>query len=90
MFRAELINDYERLNNPYFKLLFNNSLYICFRQDYDLMKNWMEKSLKLEGIKLYSWFDESIDKDIIIYNDDTHIEAWYKLILGNKNYIQSY
>jgi hypothetical protein len=84
MFRAKLINDYERLDNSIFELSLNNSLYICFRRHPDLMKNWIEKSQTLEGTKLYSWFDESIDKEIIVY-DDVHIEDWYKLISGNEN-----
>jgi hypothetical protein len=49
------------------------------------MKNWIEKSQKLKGTKLYSWFDESVDKENIIYYDDVHINAWYKLISGNEN-----
>ncbi|PKY61368.1 hypothetical protein RhiirA4_486244, partial [Rhizophagus irregularis] len=86
MFRAELINDYEQLDNPFFsKRIYNNSLYICFCQDSDLMKNWIEKSQKLGGTKLYSWFKESIDKENIIY-DDVHIKAWYKLISGNGSF----
>lgn len=84
LFRAELIHYYESLDIPYFrKLLYNDSLYICFYRDSDLMKNWIEKSQKLEGTKLYSWFIEIVEKENIKF--DENIEAWYKLISGNEN-----
>ncbi|EXX54661.1 uncharacterized protein OCT59_023674 [Rhizophagus irregularis] len=82
LFREELIHDYESLDNPYLnKLLYNDSLYICFHRDSDLIKNWIEKSHKLEETKLYSWFKESMDEGNIKF-DDENIEAWYKLISG--------
>ncbi|GBB89658.1 hypothetical protein RclHR1_16410004 [Rhizophagus clarus] len=79
-FRVELINDYERLDNPFFKFLYDEPSYVFFRRDPDLMKNWIEKSQKLEGTKLYSWFHESIDKEIVIFDDN--IKDWYKFISG--------
>ncbi|GES90904.1 hypothetical protein GLOIN_2v1881080 [Rhizophagus clarus] len=85
IYRSDLINDYERLNNPFFsESLSNNSPYICYYRDPELMKKWIKRSQELKDIKLYSWFNENIDKENIIY-DDAQITAWYKLISGNEN-----
>ncbi|GES90897.1 hypothetical protein GLOIN_2v1484628 [Rhizophagus clarus] len=60
MFRAELIDEYERFDNSLFrKLLHNNSSYICFYQNPDIMENWMNKTEKSSKTKLYSWFNEN-------------------------------
>ncbi|PKC01468.1 hypothetical protein RhiirA5_504596 [Rhizophagus irregularis] len=86
VYRSELIDDYERLNNPFFsESLYNNSPYICYYRDPDLMKKWIKKSQELKDTKLYSWFNESIDKENIIYDDEVQIKAWYKLISDNEN-----
>lgn len=45
------------------------------------MKKWIKKSQGLKDTKLYSWFNESIDKE----NNEVQITALYKLISGNKN-----
>ncbi|CAG8715623.1 5429_t:CDS:10, partial [Rhizophagus irregularis] len=87
IFRSELINDYERLNvdNPFFGESLNDNLqspYICFRQDPDLMKRWKKKSRELKTKKLYSWFNESADKEKITFD----INLWYEaLISGNED-----
>ncbi|PKC56058.1 hypothetical protein RhiirA1_474577 [Rhizophagus irregularis] len=62
-FRAGLIDDYERLDNSFFrKLLHSNSPYICFHQNPDIMEKWTTKTeKKFKDIKLYSLFDD--DKD---------------------------
>ncbi|PKK62825.1 hypothetical protein RhiirC2_789785 [Rhizophagus irregularis] len=62
-FRAELIDEYERLDNSFFtKLLHSNSPYICFHQNHDIMEKWIKKTKKkFKDIKLYSLFDD--DKD---------------------------
>ncbi|CAG8718670.1 7539_t:CDS:10 [Rhizophagus irregularis] len=86
VYRSELIDDYERLNNPFFsESLYNNSPYICYYRDPDLMKKWIKKSQELKDTKLYSWFNESVDKENIIYDDEVQIKAWYKLISDNEN-----
>ncbi|GBC02301.1 hypothetical protein RclHR1_04550008 [Rhizophagus clarus] len=86
MFRNELIYDYERLDNPLLssKSIINNSLYICFNRDSDSMKSWIEKCDKIKETTLYSWFNESVDKDIIVY-DKVHIKEWYARISGDEN-----
>ncbi|UZO03349.1 uncharacterized protein OCT59_023756 [Rhizophagus irregularis] len=66
MYRAELIDDFERLDGP----SLYNSPYICFRQDPELMKKWISKSQEIKETKLYSWFNESIDKNKINYDND--------------------
>ncbi|CAB4379757.1 unnamed protein product [Rhizophagus irregularis] len=87
IFRSELINDYVRLNvdNPFFGESLNDNLqspYICFRQDPDLMKRWKKKSRELKTKKLYSWFNESADKEKITFD----IKLWYEaLISGNED-----
>ncbi|GES88068.1 hypothetical protein GLOIN_2v1845873 [Rhizophagus clarus] len=86
-YRAELINDFERLDIPFDdKPSHYNSPYICFHyQDTELMKKWMKKSQELRKTKLYSWFDESVDKGKITC-DNEDIESWYEaLILSNEN-----
>ncbi|RGB25607.1 hypothetical protein C1646_771484 [Rhizophagus diaphanus] len=89
IYRSELIDDYERLNNPFFSESYNNSPYICYYRDPDLMKKWIKKSQELKDTKLYSWFNESIDKENIIYDDEAQIKAWYKLISDNENHQDS-
>jgi hypothetical protein len=85
IYRAELINDFERLDVPFDKPSPYNSPYICFHQDPELMKKWMKKSQELRGTKLYSWFNENIDKKGITY-DDENIKSWYEtLISSNEN-----
>jgi hypothetical protein len=86
-FREELIDDYERLDNPFFsESLHNNSQYICFYRNPDLMKKWLTKSHKLRETKLYSWFNESVDKENITFDDGVDINLWYEtLISGNEN-----
>ncbi|CAB4379736.1 unnamed protein product [Rhizophagus irregularis] len=85
MYRAELINDFERLDISYHSLTFYNSPYICFHQDPELMKKWMKKSQEFRETKLYSWFNESVDKEIITY-DNEDIKSWYEaLIMNNEN-----
>jgi hypothetical protein len=89
MYRVELIDDFERLDRP----SLYNSPYICFRQDPDLMKKWMNKSQELKETKLYSWFNESIDKEKLTY-DDEDIKSWYKTwyrppITSNENQVSS-
>ncbi|CAB4446858.1 unnamed protein product [Rhizophagus irregularis] len=66
MYRAELIDDFERLDGP----SLYNSPYICFRQNPELMKKWISKSQEIKETKLYSWFNESIDKNKINYDND--------------------
>ncbi|CAB5346731.1 unnamed protein product [Rhizophagus irregularis] len=63
-FRAGLIDEYERLDNSFFrKLLHSNSPYICFHQNHDIMEKWIEKTeKKFKDIKLYSLFDDDKDK----------------------------
>ncbi|UZO08953.1 uncharacterized protein OCT59_029195 [Rhizophagus irregularis] len=82
MYRKELIDDFEKLDIPYNKLY--DSPYICYLQDPQLMKKWMEKSKELGKIKLYSLFEESVDKENITYDKD-NMASWYELILSNKN-----
>ncbi|PKY49878.1 hypothetical protein RhiirA4_466028 [Rhizophagus irregularis] len=86
MYRVELINDYERLNDPFFSVLLNNnSPYICFYQNPDLMKKWITKSQELKDIKLYSWYNENVDKEEITFDDENDtINLWYALITGDK------
>ncbi|GES88076.1 hypothetical protein GLOIN_2v1881093 [Rhizophagus clarus] len=79
MYRAELINDFERLD-VHFTL--NNSPYICFHQDPELMEKWMKKSQELRETKLYSWFSESVDKESITY-DNGNILSWYEALISN-------
>ncbi|PKB99373.1 hypothetical protein RhiirA5_429817 [Rhizophagus irregularis] len=86
MYRTELIDDFERLDKP----SFYNSPYICYLQDPNLMKRWIEKSQKLRESKLYSWFDESVDKNSVskenrTYYDKVNFTSWYELISGSKN-----
>ncbi|POG63515.1 hypothetical protein GLOIN_2v1484628 [Rhizophagus irregularis DAOM 181602=DAOM 197198] len=46
-FRAELIDEYERLDNSFFrKLLHSNSPYICFHQNHDITEKWIKKTKK--------------------------------------------
>ncbi|CAB4379737.1 unnamed protein product [Rhizophagus irregularis] len=79
LFRTDLIHDYE---STHYSKLNNGPLYICFDRDSDLIKNWIDKSHKLEGTKLYSWFnDDSMDEENIKF-DDENSEDWYKLISG--------
>ncbi|CAB4379754.1 unnamed protein product [Rhizophagus irregularis] len=87
MYRVELINDYERLNDPFFSVSLNNkSSYICFYRNPDLMKKWITKSQELKDIKLYSWYNENVDKEVITFdNENDTINLWYALITGNKN-----
>jgi hypothetical protein len=85
MYRAELINDFERMNVTFNDHTFYNSPYICFHQDPELMKKWMKKSQELRKTKLYSWFNESVDKEKITY-DNGDIDSWYEtLILDKEN-----
>ncbi|CAG8544791.1 19696_t:CDS:2 [Rhizophagus irregularis] len=85
LMKAELINDFERLDISYHSLTFYNSPYICFHQDPELMKKWMKKSQEFRETKLYSWFNESVDKEIITY-DNEDIKSWYEaLIMNNEN-----
>ncbi|PKY53028.1 hypothetical protein RhiirA4_471020 [Rhizophagus irregularis] len=76
LFRTDLIHDYESTDNYDY-----DPLYICFHRDYDSVKYWIKKSNKLEGTKLYSWFNESMDEGNIKF-DDENIEDWYILISG--------
>ncbi|CAB4443699.1 unnamed protein product [Rhizophagus irregularis] len=82
MFRIELINDFEKLDIPSIELF--DSPYICYLQNPDLMKKWIEKSTELKEKKLYSWFRENVDKENITY-DGIDIISWYKLIQKNRN-----
>jgi hypothetical protein len=83
MYRKELI-DFERLDIPFNDLQLDDSPYICYLQDPDLMKKWMKKSQELRNTILYSWFNESVDKENITF-DGVDIVSWYKLISINKN-----
>ncbi|PKC68812.1 hypothetical protein RhiirA1_456771 [Rhizophagus irregularis] len=89
MYREELINDYERLDDPFSNQLYNDSPYICFLRDSDLMKKWISKSQELKKTKLYSWFSEStgVDEEKITFSDDDeNIKSWYKaFISSNEN-----
>lgn len=89
MYREELINDYERLDDPFSNQLYNDSPYICFLRDSDLMKKWINKSQELRKTKLYSWFSEStgVDEEKITFSDDDkNIKSWYKaFISSNEN-----
>ncbi|EXX67326.1 hypothetical protein RirG_115410 [Rhizophagus irregularis DAOM 197198w] len=92
MYRTELIDDFERLEIPFINFKLYNSPYICYLQDPDLMKKWMEKSQKLRESKLYSWFDESVDNDNVskenrTYYDKVNFTPWYELISGSKNQV---
>ncbi|PKY49787.1 hypothetical protein RhiirA4_528548 [Rhizophagus irregularis] len=58
IFRSELINDYERLYGADLYKSLQSSKYICFRQDQNLMKKWLEKSKEIREEELYPWFDE--------------------------------
>ncbi|PKK62829.1 hypothetical protein RhiirC2_855423 [Rhizophagus irregularis] len=92
MYRTELIDDFERLEIPFINFKLYNSPYICYLQDPDLMKKWMEKSQKLRESKLYSWFDESVDNDNVskenrTYYDKVNFTSWYELISGSKNQV---
>ncbi|PKK72221.1 hypothetical protein RhiirC2_777434 [Rhizophagus irregularis] len=87
MYREELIDDYERLDDPFSNQLYNDSPYICFLRDSDLMKKWISKSQELKKTKLYSWFSEStgVDEEKITFSDD-NIKSWYKaFISSNEN-----
>ncbi|PKY54861.1 hypothetical protein RhiirA4_427076 [Rhizophagus irregularis] len=79
MYRKELIDDFERLDIPFNSLQLNDSPYICYLQDPDLMKKWMKKSQELRETKLYSWFKESIDEESISY-DGVDITPWYEVM----------
>lgn len=86
MYREELINDYERLDDPFSNPLYNDSLYICFLRDSDLMKKWINKSQELRKTKLYSWFSESTDVDeekITFSDNDENIKSWYKAFISD-------
>ncbi|POG63516.1 hypothetical protein GLOIN_2v1845873 [Rhizophagus irregularis DAOM 181602=DAOM 197198] len=86
IYRAELVNDFEKLDT----FSFYNSSYICYLRDPELMKKWMKKSQELSKTKLYSWFNESINKENITYDDDgIDITSWYELISGNEDYQDS-
>ncbi|CAB5346798.1 unnamed protein product [Rhizophagus irregularis] len=92
MYRTELIDDFERLEIPFINFKLYNSPYICYLQDPDLMKKWIEKSQKLRESKLYSWFDESVDNDNVskenrTYYDKVNFTSWYELISGSKNQV---
>ncbi|PKK60389.1 hypothetical protein RhiirC2_761853, partial [Rhizophagus irregularis] len=66
VYRTELINDYERLDDLFFSESLYNSQYICFHRDPNLMKKWMIKSQELKEVKLYSWYnDEDVSKEEI-------------------------
>ncbi|RGB40315.1 hypothetical protein C1646_663957 [Rhizophagus diaphanus] len=82
MYRTELIDDFERLDIPFNKFQLNDSPYICYLQDPDLMKKWMKKSQELRETKLYSWFKENVEEEIITY-DGVDIISWYELISSN-------
>ncbi|CAG8729898.1 1909_t:CDS:2 [Rhizophagus irregularis] len=82
MYRTELIDDFERLDIPFNKFQLNDSPYICYLRDPDLMKKWMKKSQELRETKLYSWFKENVDEEIITY-DGVDIISWYELISSN-------
>ncbi|CAB5346736.1 unnamed protein product [Rhizophagus irregularis] len=84
IYRAELVNDFEKLDT----FSFYNSSYICYLRDPQLMKKWMKKSQELSKTKLYSWFNESINKENITY-DGIDITSWYELISGNEDYQDS-
>ncbi|PKC59651.1 hypothetical protein RhiirA1_469143 [Rhizophagus irregularis] len=84
IYRAELVNDFEKLDT----FSFYNSSYICYLRDPELMKKWMKKSQELSKTKLYSWFNESINKENITY-DEIDITSWYELISGNEDYQDS-
>jgi hypothetical protein len=86
MYRAELINDYERLDDPFFsESLHNNSQYICFRRDPNLMKKWMAKSQELKETKLYSWYSEDVGKEEITFDNKVDIDPWYTFITGDSS-----
>jgi hypothetical protein len=81
MHRENLINNFESLDIT--PLNNGDSPYICFHQDTHLMKNWIKKSQKFRGIKLYSWFSENVDEEKIIFDNEADIKSWYEeLILG--------
>ncbi|GET04146.1 hypothetical protein GLOIN_2v1483623 [Rhizophagus clarus] len=83
MYRVELIGDFERFDDSFYKPLYTS--YICFHQNPELMKKWMKKSQELRETKLYSWFNESVNKETITFNNED-IESWYEaLILSNEN-----
>jgi hypothetical protein len=48
------------------------------------MKKWREKSKELKTKKLYSWFNESADKEEIIY--DEGIKSWYDSFKSSYSY----
>ncbi|GES88075.1 hypothetical protein GLOIN_2v1881093 [Rhizophagus clarus] len=79
MYKAELISDFERLDDSFYKSQFN-SPYICFHQVPELMKKWMKKSQELREIKLYSWFNESVDKEMITYDNENN-KFWYETLI---------
>lgn len=84
MHRINLINDFERLDIP--PLYKNDSPYICFHKDTNLMKNWIKKSQNFREKKLYSWFNENIDEEMITFDNGVDIKSWYEtLISGNEN-----
>lgn len=81
MYRTELINDYERLDEPFFsESLHNNSQYVCFRKDPNLMKKWDTKSQELKGTKLYSWYNEVVGKEEITFDNEVDFSTWYAFI----------
>jgi hypothetical protein len=84
MYRSELINDFERLNDPFFsELVYNNSNdspYICFYRNPDLMKKWITKSQELKDTKLYSWYNDNVDEEEITFDDGVDINTWYTFI----------
>ncbi|GBC06366.1 hypothetical protein RclHR1_00680010 [Rhizophagus clarus] len=86
MYRTELINDYERLNDPFFsESLHNGSQFVCFHRDPDLMRKWIMKSQEFKDTKLYSWYNENVDKRKITFDDGVDINPWYTLITGNES-----
>ncbi|GBB98992.1 hypothetical protein RclHR1_03390008 [Rhizophagus clarus] len=84
MFRKELIDDFERLDIPFNNLKLDDTPYICYLNEPELMEKWEEKSKELGKTKLYSWFRERGDKENITY-DGVNITSWYELISSNEN-----
>ncbi|PKC62832.1 hypothetical protein RhiirA1_457209 [Rhizophagus irregularis] len=86
VYRTELINDYERLDDLFFSESLYNSQYICFHRDPNLMKKWMIKSQELKEVKLYSWYnDEDVSKEEITFDNGVDINLWYAFITGNES-----
>jgi hypothetical protein len=44
------------------------------------MKKWIKKSEELKEKKLYSWYNENINKVEITFDDEVDIDSWYKFI----------